>query len=407
MRGRWSTVCTLLAIALVWGGCRRPRRPSRPAASARPREGAHPRRPPPDLDYAQTRPVWARSFQLSERLAPQTPRSFARVGDAQRANLAKLQRRSTLAVKVYVEAQRTLIVLPSTHPLASARLLLGRDLDRLWVHSPDKWSYERPLAALPDTLDCARYPSERRRHDRLHLRPLGGDSPRQGAVEAHLEISMPYRYRKGALGAPRWNLQLQLRLELVGHIPVWLRPPDPRSWPLAPLALPLAAPDDETLADVLRSAPRGHGAVLGWLRVIDNHSLGSRPLRLHTTVEDRGWVRMPARHFSSNQPGYRRATWIHPLHRDGLQLVPESQLAGLRAASVAASEEVTLAIENQSDVATFIHLDGVRIGWVAPGKSYTFRGMPAGYYRISAHAPSGVRAWDPRDLYLPGKLALR
>jgi hypothetical protein len=413
------------ALLLLVGGCPRPPRGGQKPAAPPPTRGSakapKPQSrvtPPADADYASARRRWARAFVLHEQLAPLTARSFARVEAPQGQQLLRLQRRSRVTIKVYVEARRTLVVLPSTHPAASMRVLLGSDLEQLWVHSPDKWSYELPLAALPDILDRGGG-SHRRRDERLELRSSPSPAPQAtlaaprdlASAQHEARLGLPYRYRSAKRGAPRWNVRIALRLRFATPLPLGLTAPAPRAWPLAPLALPLAAPQDLTLADVLRDLPQGPGATLGWLRTVDNQSVGSRPLRLATRVEDRGWVRMPERHFSTAQPGYRRAARLPPPRRDGLQIVADSLLHGLRKATAEPQAGVeaaaTLTVNNGASVAAFLHLDGVRLGWVAPGKTFRFQGMRPGYYRLVAHAPSGVRSWDARDLYLPGELTLR
>ena len=187
-----------------------------------------------------------------------------------------------------------------------------------------------------------------------------------------------------------------------GHINPENLAPSPLSRALYRLALPLALlPKDAHLGRLLRSlssTPRG------WIRVVDNQSATEvTPLRLAVTLEDRGWVSMPLRHFATTQPGYRRMHQQDPPTQAGVQTLPVSRLVHLRSGAPGAS----LLVHNPSAVAAFVYIDGVRLGWVSPEHKLRFEGMPQGYYRVFVHSPSGVRSWGPRDMYLPGELRLR
>lgn len=391
----------LLLLAVTVGACRRPRSRQR---SAPLRKKTAPR--VADAAYQSDKPLLAHAYVLHQRWAPKQPSAFARLDRAEAQAYERLRPSSVLRIRVFALTDRLLVLLPSTHPAASLQLLLAEDhpfATGLTVFAPDKWSYRLPRSALPDVLDRAA-PSQRE---------LGDDAPRQAvdvppsllqsdhrSLLSAFRVAVPLRYRSAA-ARQDWSVRAQLTV-VVPAQPTPLRwPQRPTQQPLLSLALPLA--QLAAGAGLMETLGLTWGEPLAWQLEVDNEtkSSGAAP-RFDVRVEDRGWVSLPREHFATKRRGFRQGGRLPPPDSDGRQIIDRARLSALRRGESGGS----LRVRNSSPVAAFVHIDGLRAGWVAAGHELTFEGLNRGYYRVYAHSPSGVRSWGPRDLYLPGELLL-
>ena len=167
------------------------------------------------------------------------------------------------------------------------------------------------------------------------------------------------------------------------------------------LALPLlqgaGLPALESLAFAMGRPP------LSWAVTTANQA---RPRQAQPTVVtrvfDQGYVRVPRCDLAQHRKDYRDARTLLRPQGQGLQRLRSTELGGLRGTRAGGPLRVT----NRSSSTAMIHVDGALLGWVAPGGKMSFSGLPAGYYRVYARSPLGIRAWGPRDIYVPGPLSL-
>lgn len=394
----------LLLAAVTVGACRRPRSRLRTAPV---RKETTPRLADPA--YQGDKPLLARAYVLHQRWAPKQPSAFARLDGAEAQAYERLRPSSVLRIRVFALTDRLLVLLPSTHPAASLQLLLADDrpfATGLTVFAPDKWSYQLTRSALPDVLDRAT-PSQRE---------LGDDAPRQAvavppsllqllqsdrrSLLSALRVAVPLRYRSTAEQRD-WSVRAQLTVVVPAQPTPLLGPHRPSQQPLLSLALPLV--QLARGAGLMETLGLTWGEPLAWQLEVDNEtkSSGAAP-RFAVRVEDRGWVSLPREHFATQRQGFRQGGRLPPPDSDGRQIVDRARLSALRRGASGG----TLRVRNDSPVAAFVHIDGLRLGWVAAGHELSFEGLNRGYYRVYAHSPSGVRSWGPRDLYLPGELLL-
>lgn len=340
--------------------------------------------------------VRATAFTLSTTLSLPQAATFARLNRLQTQALAALVARSTLRTRVFAADGRLLIVPPQSHPAAGLRLLFDGAADRLDVRLPEGRIVRLPAAALVDVLDRA-LPSRRG----LGEDPMHGALPRL-QVEAltttptlreRWRVDTPLRYQRRDLGT-LWSLKLGVVLEARSHAPEM----DGHISPLCPLIFKLALGADDVLAGV-RLCPV---EALGWRLELDNSDRESvASPRFETRVEAHGWGSVDKK--LGHLDGRVQRAWRLPgPDKSGAQTIPPKQLKGLRAPG----PHGALAVDNRSGVAALIYLDGALLGWVASGRQMRFTGLPHGFFRVFATAPSGVRAWGPKELYLPGMLTL-
>jgi hypothetical protein len=155
---------------------------------------------------------------------------------------------------------------------------------------------------------------------------------------------------------------------------------------------------------VLESLAFTTGFPISWsLSVTNEGRPGSHPPAIHGQVRDYGHIRVPLDSVALKRRKYTAGRRLFRRSAPGMQLIPAADLKALRASQPAGPLEVN----NRSGFAAKIYVDGIRIGWVGPKKTFSFRGLPAGYYRVYGLSPTAVRSWGPFDIYVPGPITLR
>jgi len=360
-----------------------------------------------DPEFTCKQFFWARSYSLVSRLAPD-PRifGFARLSKSQQEALARLIRRSETHHKLKVADGRALITMPRTlAPLRTRpqELLLAEDLGRLVIFSPQrKLRFSLPLRRLPDVLDGV---ARSRRND---FKVTLGGPPAVGAkglpVPRGIKVttfsaSLSFNYypdRKTHKPQPvEQHLSVALR-DAPTRLPFYA-PPLLLALPL--LQSPAGLPALESLAFAMGRPP------LSWaVTTINQARAGAVGPTVVTRVYDQGHIRVPRCELGETRKDYRDARTLLRPQGLGLQRFRPRELAGLRASKASGS----LDVRNHSTSVAYIHVDGVLLGWVAPdGGKMSFKGLPAGFYRIYARSPLGIRTWGPFDMYVPGPLTLR
>lgn len=397
-----QTLLLTLGCLLLLGGCdpEALRGLSPPARDQR----AKPKQAPTDPDFTCKAFFWARSYSLVSRLAPGRWASYARLSRSQQKALDRLIRRSEVRHTLKVADGRVLVTMPRTLSPPRTRpleLLLAEDLDRLVLFSPQrKLRFALPLSRLPDVLDgTAR---SRRAGFELIL-----DAPSAGAA---VKLPVPAGLATSTLTA---RVSLSYFPDRKAHRPVPMvqtisvaLPDDASRLPWYPptllLALPLlqspaGLPALESLAFAMGRPP------LSWsITTADQSRPREAQPTVVTQVFDQGYVRVPRCELAQHRKDYRDArTLLHP-PAQGLQRFKATDLAGLRGTRAAGPLQVT----NHSASTAYVYVDGALLGWVAPGAKTSFTSLPAGYYRLYARSPLGVRAWGPRDVHVPGPLTL-
>jgi hypothetical protein len=381
-------------IVVLLAGCS----PAGPAQSGEGKGKDAATAPPDELAARGVSHVWVQRWILRRRLEPARVGPFARLSPAQRAISDRLVRESVLVTEVDARGGRALVRLSRHHPLGPVDLLLAEDRDRLFVFVPEsKLSFSQPLERLHDVLDghvgarCDDFKGELER-------VTGSRSGNQCA--GGLNVALSYRYLPDANRPRGWSIRHRFNLTFRDS---------PRSFysvfqqPLLHVALPTLQSLRGRL--VLESLGFRSGEPLSWISTIENQGrpAGVKPT-FHVAVERHGWVRVPVEHLSVARRRYRPGHTPLPSPRaDGLQRVPAPRLAGLRSGK----QKGELIIANRSTFAALVFVDGAMLGWVAPGRRFAFKGLPAGYYRAYAVSPTGVRYWGPKDLYVPGPWTLR
>ncbi|MBK8480053.1 MAG: hypothetical protein IPL40_02590 [Proteobacteria bacterium] len=373
----------------------------------------------------------AAHFLLRQRLELPGIDSFARLEPSQRTALEALQVASALELHVYALSERALIVLPRAHPAGELVLLWRGDRDRLMVRAPDGWLHSLRRELLPEVLDraaSAEHTLEPPRLEALASTDATRAPTRSPLRRGAWRLRARAHYRPLAQQAAPWALRLRLDLwtSLLGL------EGGPTAQILLALALPLCAGHDGLMAlDAL--AEQVGGTPIGWRLKVVNESLpaGRAPI-WRTEVTVLGAASMPERRLGFSGLSGRDSDHLRISHQlpaptlAGLQVVAPAALAALRApgpSSTSARGRATaprppsarpsagddakaLRIDNQSAGAALIYVDGVLLGWVAGGETFTFAGLRPGYYRVFAVAPTGARSWGPQDLYLPGTWTL-
>jgi len=336
---------------------------------------------------------------LSGRLDNGGVGSFVRLTPLQQGALTRLTERSRLSLRVDARGGRVLIALPPEHPAGPLELLLAEDQDRLFVFVPKpRLRLSLPMARLPDILDGVT-PSAR---TDFAMELEGAPEPARRRREHHKirdqHASITLSYFPDPQRADSWSIQHRLTLAFLDR---------PRPFytvfqqPLLHVALPLLQTSRGRLA--LESLAFATGTPTGWsLTLINEGHPGGTPPTLHVTAHDRGWNPVPARAISIERQGFRPGRTM-PRSVPGMQLTAGTALADLRSGK----SEGPLAVHNRSGCSAYLYADGVLLGWVGPGSQFSFAGLPAGYWRIYAVSPTGLRYWGPHDLYVPGPLTLR
>ncbi len=365
---------------------------------------AKPKKTPTDPDFTCKEFFWARSYSLVSRLALEPSASFARLTQSQRKALDRLVRRSEVRHTLKVADGRVLVTMPRTLSPPRTRpleLLLAEDLDRLVLFSPQrKLRFALPLSRLPDVLDGAA--RSRREAVKLTLDASPASPVARLPVPAGLarstfsaRLSLNYfPHRKAHRPVPMVQTISVALPDQARRLP-WYPPTLLLALPL--LQSPAGLPALESLAFAMGRPP------LSWSITTANQARprDARPTVI-TRVFDQGHVRVPRCELAEHRKDYRDArTLLHP-QGQGLQRFRATELAGLRAGRAAGPLRVT----NRSSSTAYLHVDGALLGWVAPGGEMSFTGLPAGYYRVYARSPLGVRAWGPRDVYVPGLMTL-
>ena len=355
-----------------------------------------------------------RRWTVAVRLEVSRIGSFARLPAEQRARLRRLQSRAARALTYRVDAlaDRVRVQLPAEHPGGALALLLCDADDSLTVLSRSG----KGFAALErtrfgDVLDGGRAS----RRSGLTVRLPGDDavpapgaeqersapllSPAPGVLAQQLRVRLALDHHPDPEQPSRWPVRVQLDL-LVREAPRRLPPPP---MPLLHLALPMLqggrpAQSLESITWAADGAP-----LLAWRRTVHNDA---RPAEVAptfvATVRDHGHVHVPRAAMQRRPPGYREQPTLPESGDAGRQLLAGDALRGLRGGSPG-----QLKVRNRSGSAALIYLDGALLGWVGAGRELGFDGVPAGFYRLYAVSPTGVRAWGPRDMYVPGPLTLR
>lgn len=355
-----------------------------------------------DPSFGGTGSVTARHFQIREKLLVPQIDAFARLTPAQREHLERLQAQAWLNTRVYALDDRALIIPPSRHPAGTLELLLCWDRNQLVVFSQDRWAYDLPLSALPDVLDRAR-PSRRDVAKGSLVKSVQKPPRRTSPTRAHIlgrrdmRMLVNLRYWPRQRKDQPWALNVQLALQL----PL-VAPQSAGSHAVFPLILPLLQTHHGRL--VSESLALEAGLPRAWVRTVANETFGGfvSPSFAHS-LEDKGTVELPIQRFSSTREGFRRASRIGDPQAGGAQGIEPQELDPLGSGQPGAE----LHVDNQSALSAVVYIDGVPVGWVATGKSFTFKGPRHGYYRVYAAAPTGARAWGPYDMYLSGPLVLR
>lgn len=393
---RWTL--SLLVGLCGAGGCH-PTPPSAraPALALEGRAGAEQRADGAD----QT--LFARHVELVQRAAFARPVGFARLDERQRASLERLAGRSTWSTRVYLIADRALIVPQARHPAGGLELLVCTDLGRLVVFAEDRWAYDLPLSKLPDVLDRTTGTSRRESISPVQsaMGPTSAPARRMRQDRLLVAISkaeVTLRYAASPRGS-RGAWSLRQRIETTHPAAVRAAPGD---FVLYTLMSPLLQTRTGRL--LLESLQERSGTPLGWSTTTINESFAASPaLQIETRVHDRGWVKLTAARFAAHREGYRRAARLGAPSGPGTQLVSSDQLAALRTGTRAAD----FTVENRSQMAALVFLDGALIGWVAPEGRMSFAGAGEGFYHAQAITPTGVRGWVSEGLYLPGTFVLR
>jgi hypothetical protein len=367
-----------------------------------PREAVAPSDPAPaeDPEYRSQDEVFARHLEWHERLLWDAPLAFARLEARQRAILGQLREDSIIHSRIYVLGPRALVIPPARHPAGSLELLIALDRAELVVFTRDHWAHRLPLARLPDVIDRSSR-SERGaftvdnpgEHTQSVLRPWPGGAPLQ--VSRHPQ-RLSYKYRS-AQEPGAWSIRTDVEV---------LTRSAPERSPTDALIYALVLPQLQTRQGrlVAESLAQMIGTPLAWTRNVTNESFTGAPrARIRARLSERGWVEMPTRRFSILRDGFRSAGRLGPPPQSGEQLVAPEKLRSLRKGK----DAHRLTVDNHSSTAALVFVDGALVGWVAPRKKFAIAGLRAGYYRIHAVAPSGIRAWGPFDSYIPGTVRLR
>lgn len=374
-----AALCSIIGV-----GCAK----TTPRADA---DAGEPKPPPRVAPF----PARAAAYTLETTLAVPRANTFAQLDPDEQRALARLRARSTLTTRVFAAGGRLLVIPPENHPAAGLELLLDAAAGHLDVSTAPGRIVRLPAAALMDVLDRA-LPSSRDlgedpMHGRLPRREVTS-SIRDNQLAERWQIVAPLRYGRRDLGVT-WSLGLRVELESGPQV---LRDAAQISPLCALIFSPLIGVPQ---LPALRICPR---QVRRWQQELRNTDRESgAPARFETAVEQHGWQRLPPRR--SRFQGRVSTAWrLAGPESDGVQLIDEAALKALRSGAATGA----LTVDNRSGAAALVYLDGALLGWVASGRQLAFSGVPHGFFNVFALAPSGVRTWGPRAIYVPGTLTL-
>ncbi|MBW2734237.1 MAG: hypothetical protein JRH20_17755 [Deltaproteobacteria bacterium] len=343
----------------------------------------------------------ARAFTLTTRLAVPQAHTFTRLDASHARALGNLVAASTQQSKIFAAEGRLLILPPKNHPAAGLELLLDSGENRLDVRLPDGRIVRLLASALVDVLDRA-LPSKR---------GLGEDPMHGGIPQLHVQatntdralgeqwkIDAPLRFHRRDLAAP-WSLRVHVTLSAATTSKTAAPSSTaPSITPLCPLILPLILGVDEIPAG-LTLCP---GRVQGWKIALENSDRESRASAcFETSVDEHGWGK-PSESVKPFKGRVDKAWRVSGPDTPGAQHLDAKALAAIRPSGPTG----TLTVDNRSRVAALVYLEGALLGWVAAGRKMHFKGVPHSFFQVFATAPSGVRAWGPKALYVPGTLTL-
>lgn len=393
-RPRWRSALVLLGLA----GCSAPASAPTPAPAPSPPEVS-----PDALCRDGSLLVDARQIELLEALERKPIDSFARLRPEERARLDALQAQPDQRLLLLRHGARLAVRLPPSHPLGPVELLVLEDRDEVALHYPEKSQrLILPRERLADLYDGSARSSVRAGFE-LELAPvpveelLPAELPASGRKLRAVSAQLRFRYYPSPERESAWTLNLGARLFVRDEI---VRLPGELPGAALVAALPLLASSEGS--EALAAVTERVGRPVRFALRVDNESkpAGVAPVLRYRVASER-WVRIPARTFCSTRAGYRELRALPA--RPGVQLLTPAVLAGLRTARAGGALEVM----NRSAYAALLYLDGALLGHVAAGERMAFRGIPEGYYRIYARSPTGIRAFGPHDLYVPGPLTLR
>jgi hypothetical protein len=384
----------VLAAALALSACGARRAEEDAAPPARPALSEDP-------DFSCKHLVFARRYSLESGIAPGPLKSFSRLTPAQRESLDGLIRGSRMRTEVLLLDGRMLLTLPSGHPAGGLELLLAEDLGRLVAFDlRNKRRHVLPLSRFPDVLEGA--PTSARDSYRLALdeapRPPRDPQPPPGIRTRPFSAAISLRHLPQARSGRAEPLRVEFRALLADQ---------PGHWPAFEPLLQVAFPQLQTARGrplLEHLAHRMARPLLFWTRSVINKRYPA-PARTTTwtRVRDQGHQRIPLCRLSVVRRGYSDAPGDPQPAAAGRQLIPAVDLASLRPARPAGS----LRVRNNGLSSALVYLDGALLGWVAPGRVMAFEGIPAGFFNVHARTPTGLRAWGPLELYVPGPLTLR
>lgn len=357
-----------------------------------------------DPDFQREGTIHARHYRIVTQLAMPEIAPFAQLAPPAAAKLAALQQASRRSVDLYALAERALVVLAEDDPGGPLELLLCDDLDRLVVVDVQrKRSASLPRERFPDVLDLSRESQRSGFTAALQpARPLepapqaAAEPPRRRVRTATHLAKITFDYRPPGLRTSAWSMRLDLRATAEDEPGL-----HHALHPLYHLALPSlhGALGLQLIESLTFATPRP----LRWTRTLLNETTGGPAVQDQSDVLDLGWAVLPLARFAAERAGYSAQATMWAAARDGRQLLPRAKLAGLRDSAGSAA----LRVSNHSPLAALIYVDGVLVGWVAPGGELALEGFSAGFYRVFGVTPTGIRSWGPDDIYLPGPLRLR
>jgi hypothetical protein len=383
----------LLALGGLLAGCEPTGRTPAPPEAAEPAKLAA------DTTFAEDRPVRVWEVTLRHQLRLRAPTVSDHEPPAVRKLRRQLQRSATLESRLLLHPRRLVWVLPegavpggAAEPLHLV-LKPGANVSVLVNHKQRRFRAGTPARLGAWIEGTLKPPGHVARLEVLAERSLTGDRRRlRGLLVLTREDgrqrerapryvlrsrSRPRPAEVGKAGALIWDFFLLPMIQATGA-PALSRLRARQHWPrYLELAPSTGAP--QTL-----HAPR---------------------LRLRLLAGSRRTRQVPARLLRLPPKGYRRE--FGPLvYKPGRRLL-HRPTRGLRPRREGEARSGPVEVTNRFHRAMLVYADGLLIGWVGPRSEASFKVLPAGYYRFSAHSLLGTRRWGPRDAYLPGPLTLR
>lgn len=350
---------------------------------------------PADPEYDLDSSIWVRELRIRQRLAMPQIGSFAQLTPAQRQRLQTLQHRSAHTVKALVAADRMLLTFSPRHPAADTEILICEDRDRIYAFDTKRRVVARlPRSALPDLLDLS---SQSSRHDHeAAFAPDQQPATEHATADEHFNAQIGFEYQIERRGrSQRWKIQLELTADQERHAAGVVE-----NFAVHHIALPLL--QDDLGLGVLAALAEQLPQLKRWQLRLRNAAYDGPPVIRQAVVIYDQPGRVPLRRLSTHRTGFRRSTALFRARRNGAQTTPPESLGGLRLGD----QNGELKVANSGAHAVWVYVDGAELGWVAPAEEFTFSGLSAGFYRVYAVSPSGVRSVGPADIYLPGSWPL-